>query len=570
MACIVTECCETLRNVACADQTILKLCFDKLIEEKLSIHDQSEILSALANVKFGVFGHELFSTFHDTYTNLLQKWNKGETLSNLESSIFKQIGALFTKLADEVTAIETLQQLLLNKPLMESMEICMQNVEYILQDGNLTAVSCMIHALRKIQTSRTEMQDDSSLLRLLDPILNCICSSYYMNVVKDFRSNSEILCVDQEFLLIACPHYIHYYWGKRREEAAQKLCDKMFNFYVETLERLVPDISEWNEPIIRCLRHIIALMCYIDTNEIKVEHYELHIKTIDLMLRILTSADNLLEKTEETNFLVYYCIGYLYSLTFVPTLLNVIEQKSLKQILLRYINVKHAEHVQFNAYRILAVLMNEDDIKTLTKPREITALFKSFLEKLIDDPYRQLRLRNTLVCLKTLVQHDEIKHEMVEQDVLPLLIRCATEPKFDVVQRQKHSLGLLWAMTFNEEATIILKEDQKFMVHVKSLLRSVEQDLRKVADGIVWKLDKEAQFMAKQEHNQSAIQVLASPSYKYDIMISYSHNDKDLCCQIRDKLIADGYRVWFDRDHLSGSIMQAMADAIENSYLVLI
>ncbi|CAF1581350.1 unnamed protein product [Didymodactylos carnosus] len=180
MASIITGCCETLRNVAgCGDQTILKLCFDKLIKEKLSIHDQGEILSALSNVKLDVFGRELFSTFQDTYTDLLQKWNKGETLSNLESSIFKQIGALFTKLADEVTAIEVLQRVLLNKPLIESMEICMQNVEYFLQDVNLTAVSCMLHALRKIQDSRTEIQDDPSLLRLSDPILNCICSSYY-------------------------------------------------------------------------------------------------------------------------------------------------------------------------------------------------------------------------------------------------------------------------------------------------------------------------------------------------------------------------------------------------------
>ncbi|CAF1339526.1 unnamed protein product [Didymodactylos carnosus] len=295
-----------------------------------------------------------------------------------------------------------------------------------------------------------------------------------------------------------CPHYILYYWSKQREEVAQKVCDKMFNFYVETLESLVPDIAERNEPIVRCLRQIIALICYIDSNEIKVEHYEFHLKTIDLVLHVLTSADNLFVRKDRRNKLF---------------------SKGLSQILLRYINAKHAGHVQFNTYRILAVLMNETDIKTLTKPRKITALFKTFFEKLIDDPYRQLRLRSTLICLKTLAQHGEIKHEMVAQDVLPLLIRCATEPKFDVVQRQKYSLGLLWTMTFNDEAATILKENQKFMAHVKLLLRSDEQDLRKVADGIMWKLDKKAQFMAKQERDQSVIQVLASSTYKYDITI---------------------------------------------------
>ncbi|CAF1598322.1 unnamed protein product, partial [Didymodactylos carnosus] len=58
--------------------------------------------------------------------------------------------------------------------------------------------------------------------------------------------------------------------------------------------------------------------------------------------------------------------------------------------------------------------------------------------------------------------------------------------------------------------------------------------------------------------------------YKYDIMISYSHTDKDLCYKIQEHLVKDKFRVWLDRDNLYGSQMQEMANAIENSEFIFI
>jgi hypothetical protein len=53
-------------------------------------------------------------------------------------------------------------------------------------------------------------------------------------------------------------------------------------------------------------------------------------------------------------------------------------------------------------------------------------------------------------------------------------------------------------------------------------------------------------------------------------MISYSHSDKQLCHSIHERLSRDGFRVWIDRDQMHGSTMIAMADAIENSEMILI
>ncbi|CAF4795757.1 unnamed protein product, partial [Rotaria magnacalcarata] len=56
----------------------------------------------------------------------------------------------------------------------------------------------------------------------------------------------------------------------------------------------------------------------------------------------------------------------------------------------------------------------------------------------------------------------------------------------------------------------------------------------------------------------------------FDIMISYSHKDKIFCKRLYDELIKTGYRVWIDFDQIHGNVMDAMAQAIEQSNAIII
>ncbi|KAH3748554.1 hypothetical protein DPMN_183000 [Dreissena polymorpha] len=54
------------------------------------------------------------------------------------------------------------------------------------------------------------------------------------------------------------------------------------------------------------------------------------------------------------------------------------------------------------------------------------------------------------------------------------------------------------------------------------------------------------------------------------IMISYNSSDRVLMTTIRDRLRTCGYTVWMDVDQMTGSTTDAMAEAVENSLIVLI
>ena len=54
------------------------------------------------------------------------------------------------------------------------------------------------------------------------------------------------------------------------------------------------------------------------------------------------------------------------------------------------------------------------------------------------------------------------------------------------------------------------------------------------------------------------------------VMISYQWDDQKFCIKMKDYLIEKGYDVWMDVDEMHGSILEAMASAVEASYCVII
>ncbi|UJR19284.1 hypothetical protein I4U23_022413 [Adineta vaga] len=230
-------------------------------------------------------------------------------------------------------------------------------------------------------------------------------------------------------------------------------------------------------------------------------------------------------------------------------------------MLLKLADVQQDE-TQLNAYRCLGKIMIEEDIKTMTNPSKIATIYVKFITDSIDDPKKKTRLCSSLDSLKNWVQHDQVKVDLINQNILPLLVRIIVETKFDPINVQKPALEILLALSFNNHAVSYLKDNRNFMKNIRKLSTDTNSNLQRVAEGLLWKLEKETEAVAKS--------LTITRSYQYDIMISYSHSDKQLCHSIHERLSRDGFRVWIDRDQMHGSTMVAMADAIENSEIILI
>lgn len=124
------------------------------------------------------------------------------------------------------------------------------------------------------------------------------------------------------------------------------------------------------------------------------------------------------------------------------------------------------------------------------------------------------------------------------------------------------TFDILWSLSFNADIQEQLRANQAFVSKLVQLAKEChDEKTRKITHGILWNLESRHNEYKIQEENQGAT---------FDIMISYSHADKELCKRLYEALVQEGFRVWIDFDQMHGNVMDAMAHAIERSNTILI
>ncbi len=121
---------------------------------------------------------------------------------------------------------------------------------------------------------------------------------------------------------------------------------------------------------------------------------------------------------------------------------------------------------------------------------------------------------------------------------------------------------IFWALSFNKDIQQQLRSNSTFMSKLAHLAKECDNEqMRKIIHGILWNLEI---------HYDNRPTLEANDGKTFDIMISYSHKDKILCQQLYEELTKAGYHVWIDFDQMHGNVMDAMAQAIEQSHTVII
>ncbi|CAF5134256.1 unnamed protein product [Rotaria magnacalcarata] len=141
--------------------------------------------------------------------------------------------------------------------------------------------------------------------------------------------------------------------------------------------------------------------------------------------------------------------------------------------------------ISFNSYRILAIIMNEEDIKTSANGCKIVSLFYIYFISMIDDSIQIMALDSLLHSLKSLVEHEQIKIELINKETIPLLIRCVIEANFQKTKIQQYALATSLTLSFNDEALKVLEKDVNFMNHLKVLENSTEENIQRAANHLL-------------------------------------------------------------------------------------
>ncbi len=121
---------------------------------------------------------------------------------------------------------------------------------------------------------------------------------------------------------------------------------------------------------------------------------------------------------------------------------------------------------------------------------------------------------------------------------------------------------IIWAFSFNQDIQQQLRSSSAFITKLAHLnKKSDNKQMRKIIHGIIWNLDTNHQVRRTTEITDGKI---------FDIMISYSHQEKTLCKQLYQELAKAGYRVCIDLHQIHENVMDAMVQAIDRSHTIII
>jgi len=88
---------------------------------------------------------------------------------------------------------------------------------------------------------------------------------------------------------------------------------------------------------------------------------------------------------------------------------------------------------------------------------------------------------------EVLVQHDQIKSEILKQNALSLLMKNCQHFNDRTQRLILESLG---SMTFDHEAARLLRKDKQFISSVTDLQETTNVGIKKAAEKIIWNLIK--------------------------------------------------------------------------------
>ncbi|CAF4115588.1 unnamed protein product [Rotaria sordida] len=577
--------------------------FDDHLEKSIIDHDVIDTITKL-NLDFRVeclIGHKLFLKIISTLTNLFDKWL---TLNEYDKLTCSKIIDLFKGIYYPYWGIG-LDNILNRTSLINTIKTCLEHSLKIktYDDQYFSNLSKLISVLTLEKQYRNDLE---IILKPLNQLLLAYITSIdYKISLEQIESEPFTYNKKDEFYLITCVSLIL----SVDEDIQDELFNKMSKYYEHTLKQLISrsnNIFE-NKSIIRSLMYINEIFKRLYTTKgflNVIDDFILLFHMIPIDFQVQYKSEEEPDEYKKMDWTVWFCyfpedlesldersilIKLIYNILYKiyecvsdPDIISIIKDKHITETILKLINI-NCKSIQLVAYNILALVMSENDVKTLVRPDKITSIFIEYLEQLDKDfnPYRDNHNIQLINALKAILQHDKTKNEFIKQNGLLLIIKlfmtCYNVTDYDLKAITSDALELIWTLAFDEQIAQFLKQNQLFMTNVKSILtietnkyeydqkneeKNVER-LKKAAHGILWLLENEEKALKNTKNEQQH-------KHEYDLMISYSWNDMDLSHQVCDYLTKNKhYKIWIDRDEMHGSTIDSMAEAIEKSDIVL-
>ncbi|CAF1285851.1 unnamed protein product [Didymodactylos carnosus] len=356
--------------------------------------------------------------------------------------------------------------------------------------------------------------------------------------------------------------------------AATLISEEIIEFisddYVQMIDIYSYTVDSWSQELLCCITHLIGLICSCycwgsgikrNIKKLVLGEETLCIHVLDL-IRIVSHQpfyERITSKwINNETILIDYILSSIMGLLQTENLSSFIRSETtFPMTLLTLAHSAKFDRIHICAYGLLAELLSDEQLKELKITENLSDFFFTILENAWKNPsqrYRRIPIALLLRGFLNLTKNDIVQTSTANSNKTSLLIEMSDN--YPIV------FDILWSLSFHSSIREQLRSNQPFMAKLAHIEKeSNDEKMRQIVLGILWNVNW---------HQDDTISLDKSHSTTFDIMISYSHKDKQICKQLYDELIRSGYRVWIDFDQMHGNVMDAMAQAIEQSRMVII
>uniref|UniRef100_A0A0B7AZE4 TIR domain-containing protein n=1 Tax=Arion vulgaris TaxID=1028688 RepID=A0A0B7AZE4_9EUPU len=294
------------------------------------------------------------------------------------------------------------------------------------------------------------------------------------------------------------------------------------------------------------------------------------IKELIQNLVSLTGADG--NKLKDS-FTFESAMGSLLNVGKLSSARQTFREMKLVDILANFLVYENQPKVTMLVLMVLALIIDENQTHLLTSHESVFDLMLQLAKRAwMSDNHRYdgFSVEELIQALSGLSRNDKVKKVLVQKgvlDLIPKILDAGSEVE------QETSAHLLWELSFDPENRIKIPQDINMMKTVKDLSKQANKKIARSAQGVLLVIGMEKdedKLKAKKKKKKKKSTLKESKESSGHVMISYNWSDQNKLIEIRDELRKHSYSTWMDIDNISGSTLQAMAEAVEQADVVLI
>ncbi|CAF4153840.1 unnamed protein product, partial [Rotaria sordida] len=392
---------------------------------------------------------------------------------------------------------------------------------------------------------------------------------FYLTQLQQSNLPQSIFTTKQLFYIKTCSFSLSSYLTAKAQNflfTAEEILHHVGNKYLQIINIHSHTMELWSKEFLICITYLTGFIggCCWWGGE-KLTHAKILFSTEQIsydlvqgLIRIISYKPIYKEIKNERLILIDIILKFLLFILQTQNMIYVFRSHILlPDILLTIVENSSCDKLSLCAYAILSEILTDEKLKELKITNNICNFLFNILEQGWHHPlkkYKQMPIIYLLRSFSSLSKSNTIQQKVSDGHKLSFFIEMCDE--YPIVY------DIIWAFSFNQDIQQQLRSNLSFISKLSQLSKECDNEqMSKMIYGILWNLETN-------HENRPTSKI--KDEKKFDIMISYSHKEKDLCKQIYEELSKAGYRIWIDFDQMHGNVMDAMAQGIEQSHIIIV